>query len=786
MISRKETSLSQNKEKDEKHGKLMKQPSSFFKSFNSSKKGVKDGEDFQFFVRNQDCSFYTIFYMLVNFSKVEEDQKKKGFSLLTNSKPLMNMETYNDISVLHPELIYFFSVISVRDLHDFYIDFYASFDANKNFTLERKELTKMFTIVLDFLGHKKFKVFSDRTLIEADAFEGKLTQKQIDDISENFLLPEDQSKVDYLLIFPYILSFYLEYSYQEIKNKQKRLEIIKGIETIKGKEVEIKNITSLISILKEMGIDYFKEKNTYKLSYRDVENILLKFKNIQKWMTFDVIQQILQSLSKIMQVDAKTQEETKKIKVHKIIDFLALKLCVHQNCLKIKQQKNNVNQSVFLEILILWNCAQYSQWASEKYFTQKFQKYLNSHYYGQQSFSRTELQRCLEGFFKKFFQLMPKQQIYKIIQCHQLFTDENIVRNQKIEREDLIQSLYSMVCQEGFKKLKQYVKIKFDGIIKSTGNTVQYSNYGKIIDQESVQGGISSQRQLLEQSQQQNQNTTNKVQQKEKKEEESEKSESSEEETKNVKVTQKFKTAVRAIQSGNAFIQEKKEGKDILKACLIMDSFLKRQTQRIKSHCKETKSLNSSFIKQDLSRIETQQNQLENNDQSLIFDPSAQINQKRKEQKQSEFCGTKKEKEKKGWEISNNQVQKTENTEVIEILPSQDKAKVEQNQDLVFTESKNKHKDRNQISNELQMILGKSNDEFGPNNFKKAIRLQSTVEASQSARPFIKQSEQQDNLVIIDETALEQMIKSNQNKTKVKSKTQNRKSTRDDCQCRVF
>lgn len=101
----------------------------------------------------------------------------------------------------------------MRDLHDFYIDFYASFDTNKNFTLEKKELAKMFTLVLEFLGHKKFKVFSDRTLIEADAFEGKLTQKLIEDISENFLLPEDQSKVDYLLIFPYILSFYLEYSY---------------------------------------------------------------------------------------------------------------------------------------------------------------------------------------------------------------------------------------------------------------------------------------------------------------------------------------------------------------------------------------------------------------------------------------------------------------------------------------------------------------------------------------------------------------------------------------------
>lgn len=67
------------------------------------------------------------------------------------------------------------------------------------------------------------------------------------------------------------------------------MDIIKGTEYIRGKEVEIKNITSLISILREMGIDYLKEKKTFNLSFRDVENILLKFKNIQKWMTFEVI-----------------------------------------------------------------------------------------------------------------------------------------------------------------------------------------------------------------------------------------------------------------------------------------------------------------------------------------------------------------------------------------------------------------------------------------------------------------------------------------------------------------
>lgn len=31
-----------------------------------------------------------------------------------------------------------------------------------------------------------------------------------------------------------------------------------------------------------------------------------------------------------MNVDSKTQEESKKLKVEKIIDFITLKLCIHQ------------------------------------------------------------------------------------------------------------------------------------------------------------------------------------------------------------------------------------------------------------------------------------------------------------------------------------------------------------------------------------------------------------------------------------------------------------------------
>lgn len=64
---------------------------------------------------------------------------------------------------------------------------------------------------------------------------------------------------------------------------------MRGTEIIKGKEVEIKNITSIVTILREMGIEYVKEKRTVCLTYRDVENLLIKLKNIHKWITFDII-----------------------------------------------------------------------------------------------------------------------------------------------------------------------------------------------------------------------------------------------------------------------------------------------------------------------------------------------------------------------------------------------------------------------------------------------------------------------------------------------------------------
>jgi hypothetical protein len=55
---------------------------------------------------------------------------------------------------------------------------------------------------------------------------------------------------------------------------------------VHGEEHEIKNILSLNSILKEIGVDYLRSKDARVLSYRDIENILLKYKNLNSVSQF--------------------------------------------------------------------------------------------------------------------------------------------------------------------------------------------------------------------------------------------------------------------------------------------------------------------------------------------------------------------------------------------------------------------------------------------------------------------------------------------------------------------
>lgn len=39
-----------------------------------------------------------------------------------------------------------------------------------------------------------------------------------------------------------------------------------------------------------------------------------------------------------------------------------------------------------------------------------------------------------------------------------------------------------MICTEGYNKLRQYIKIKFDGISKKSNTPINYQNYGKNLE----------------------------------------------------------------------------------------------------------------------------------------------------------------------------------------------------------------------------------------------------------------------------------------------------------------
>lgn len=79
------------------------------------------------------------------------------------------------------------AIISKRELHDFYVDFYATFDSNKNFQLDAGEFRKlMLTASEKILGAKKFKFFGDLCPGFKDRFEVKLDDRMITELFEAF------------------------------------------------------------------------------------------------------------------------------------------------------------------------------------------------------------------------------------------------------------------------------------------------------------------------------------------------------------------------------------------------------------------------------------------------------------------------------------------------------------------------------------------------------------------------------------------------------------------------
>lgn len=63
------------------------------------------------------------------------------------------------------------------------------------------------------MGPKKFKVITDIFLSDPSLYDNQLDDKVLNEMIDNFRDLDKESKIDYLLLFPYILGFFLEFTY---------------------------------------------------------------------------------------------------------------------------------------------------------------------------------------------------------------------------------------------------------------------------------------------------------------------------------------------------------------------------------------------------------------------------------------------------------------------------------------------------------------------------------------------------------------------------------------------
>ncbi|CAD8049276.1 unnamed protein product [Paramecium sonneborni] len=742
------------------------QKSLFSKLSNTLFKAQED--EIQFQTKGQEHCTKIIMYLLLNFDGMEQYLKKQSVLAPLNSYSPIT-KPVDDIRLIRTELMYYFQIISVRDFHDFYVDFYATFDKNKNFSLEPTEFKQLLDIAVNkCVGPKKFKVVTDIVLNDPSSYDNQLDDKIINEMIDYFRDLEKESKIDYLLLFPFILAFFLEFTYSQIKYRQGRLDLMRGTEVIKGKEVEIKNITSLVTILKEMGIDYIRDKRTTCLSYRDVENVLIKLKNIQKWITFDIIKQIINQLAKLMEVDPKTQNEGRPLKLYKIVNFLALKLCIHQNCLNISKQDKNKSKppSVYLEILVLWNSAMFGHIMKEATIKQQFSKFLHKHYKDQTQFSRPEAVKLLETFFKKKFQLMPKDLIKVILEQHSEMQSKKIITTESLANE-----LFNMMCKDGYRKLQEYIRISYDGVNKLNGDRInQYQRQGKDFQEDSqINSPPSSEKQQFDEKSKKSQVSSKHNQKIERNESESEESDRDRELT----TKSKIKRIVKVISSEQAFAQKAESKKDVLKACLIMDSFLKRQSQI------HQKMQQSKYNQLDDTHIVTNENQeieQETTNNQKIDEVSSE---KKKIVKQIKLEESKKL------------------TEIEMIIPEQEKDAEEKKEKQIFIQQrpqiviKDIKKNQQSQSNDLFTVAGKDGKNYGPSNFKNAYYANMPVVQDASKIMFLATQSKQSLFqltdddfkdddgkfqVVIDDVQLQTQIQYQQNLAKAK-KPKDRSST---------
>lgn len=66
---------------------------------------------------------------------------------------------------------------------------------------------------------------------------------------------------------------------------------------------------------------------------------------------------------------------------------------------------------------------------------------------------------------------MPKDLIKVILEQHSDVQGKKIIQT-PIKTDSLINELFDMMCKDGYRKLKEYIRISYEGVNKSNGDRI--------------------------------------------------------------------------------------------------------------------------------------------------------------------------------------------------------------------------------------------------------------------------------------------------------------------------
>ncbi len=78
-------------------------------------------------------------HLIASYNEVDNVTKKgklTSISLSTLMSKVVTRKTFPEMMDLNPELLYLVSIASPKELHSFFVEFYANFDQNKNFCID--------------------------------------------------------------------------------------------------------------------------------------------------------------------------------------------------------------------------------------------------------------------------------------------------------------------------------------------------------------------------------------------------------------------------------------------------------------------------------------------------------------------------------------------------------------------------------------------------------------------------------------------------------------------------